>query len=71
MNIQLYFWISLAIAVIGIISGILNLALVIGANKGSFGGVVGRHILAAILYVIGGAGVIGFGIAWIIQALKA
>ena len=73
MNIPLLFFICLGVAVLGIILALVNIGT---AAKRFFtsdngpGSVIVVHIMAGLMYVLGGFGAIGFGVAWIVTYLK-
>ena len=72
MNIPLLFGISLGVCVIGVIVAFINIATGIQRTfkSGSPMSMIIVHIIAALMYVLGGFGAIGFGIAWICTYLK-
>lgn len=71
MNIQHWFFTSLAVALLGIIISLVNIAFAVGRRYGvRIEQVVLIHLVAWAFYFFGGIGVLGFGIAWIIQAIK-
>jgi hypothetical protein len=72
MNIPHMFFICLTVAVIGFIIAIVNVATGVKRTlaSGNPTNMLLVHALAAIVYVLGGLGTIGFGIAWIVTYLK-
>jgi hypothetical protein len=71
MNIQQAFFTCLAVAIVGFLIAGLNM---IRAFKSGFNVQIKQafitHIVAGILYGLGGLGTFGFGIAWIVTYLK-
>jgi type III secretory pathway component EscS len=72
MNIPLLFFICLGVAVLGFIVALINIATGIQRTfkSGSPMSLIVIHIIAGLMYGLGGAGTIGFGIAWIVTYLK-
>ena len=71
MNIPLFFFICLGVALIGIITAFVNMGTAIsGRLLSAPGKVIVVHIFAGLLYVLGGIGTLAFGIAWIVTYLK-
>lgn len=72
MNIPLYFFISLGVAVLGFVIAALNmLTLPRRASKGSAMSIFVVHIIAGLFYGLGFLGMIEFGVVWIVTYLKA
>lgn len=73
MNIPVLFFICLGVAILGLIVALVNLAT---TSKRFFSGddgprnIIVTHIIAAVLYGLGGFGTLAFGIAWIVTYLK-
>ena len=66
------FFVSLAVAVTGIVVAIINMLTAMKRifSSGETKSVIIVHVLAGLMYVLGGLGAIGFGIAWIVTYLK-
>lgn len=71
MTISNLFFISLAVMIVGFLLAAIN---IVTAPKRMFSdkvtSIIVGHVIAWILNVVGWLGMIGFGIAWIVQYLK-
>ena len=72
MSIPAAFFLCLTFCIVGIVVAFINIAT---APKRAFGSgnvtsIFAIHVMAALCYVLGGLGTIGFGIAWIVTYLK-
>jgi hypothetical protein len=71
MTIQQLFFTSLAIAIIGILILAINMITAITMRRlNKMASIFIIQIIAGLMYGVGGLGVLGFGIAWIVTYLK-
>jgi hypothetical protein len=62
-----------SLGLVGLAAIIMFINITIGVSHGDFRSatrVMIVHIVSCLLYFLGGLGTIGFGIAWIVQALS-